>query len=224
MGAEDHSVEKHIARQKLDELSSKFISSTSRQGFTERFEYVAKNFLLPALAYAEASFERKPILTLFTGIFFILGAIPFFTYAIVCGTALAGYCFVALASLLVASLATLIPLSTILLAVLAGAGLASAFVTAMLVSAFLFIRLAILVRQDGKDGAAEWLSDVKEYITGVFATLPYLSKSAEKRSSTPSPQPDAYRETSALKPEHPTENVYTVSPTLSAPVVEGTAY
>ncbi|KAJ3547425.1 hypothetical protein NMY22_g1663 [Coprinellus aureogranulatus] len=208
MGVEHENPEQKSIYQRLEELSANFISSASSvQELSERFEYVLKSYILPAFAYAEASFERKPIATVrfapssaarlianiispalkvFVLVFLALSVVPFLTYAVTCCAALSTYLFLALLTVLTVSIGTLLTLTTILLSVLFGIAIAATFITATIVSSYLVLRLAILVRQEGiVAGAALWVSDIRNHVLGFVSSPPSLSPSDNQRFQAP---------------------------------------
>ncbi|TEB32675.1 hypothetical protein FA13DRAFT_1790398 [Coprinellus micaceus] len=184
MGAES---EGRSLYQRLEDLSTNFITSASSvDELSERFEYVLQSYILPAFAYAEASFERKPILTVFTLVFLTLSLVPFLTFATVCCAALSTYLVVGLLSVLIISAGTILTLSTILLSVLFGTGIAATFITTTIVSAYLVLRLTVHVRQDGFAGAAAWFYDIRNYVLG---SLPPFSNVFQSSSGDGNPPP-----------------------------------
>lgn len=56
----------------------------------------------------------------------------------------------------------------------------------MLVSSYLVLRLALLVRQEGIGGAAIWVSDIQNYIMGLLSAPSsiFYSSESEKRPPT----------------------------------------
>ncbi|KAJ3534703.1 hypothetical protein NMY22_g6807 [Coprinellus aureogranulatus] len=187
MGVEHENSDQRTIYQRLEELSTNFISSASSvQELSGRFEYVLKSYILPAFAYAEASFERKPIATVFALVFLALSVVPFLTYAVTCCAAISTYLFLALLTVLTVSIGTLLTLTTILLSVLFGIAIATTFITATIVSSYLVLRLAIFVRQEGLvAGAAIWVSDIQNYVLGFVSSPPSSSPSDNQRFQAP---------------------------------------
>lgn len=86
------------------------------------------------------------------------------------------------------SLLTLCTLAaTILLSVLFGIGIAAIFITTTIVSAYLVLRLAVLVRQDGFSGAAAWLYDIRNYGLGSLSPFSSVFQSSSGDRNPPPP-------------------------------------
>jgi hypothetical protein len=91
-----------------------------------------------------------------------------------------------LLSFLVSVVTDFVCIATILLSVLFGIGIAATFITTTIVSAYLVLRLAVLVRQDGFAGVAAWFYDIRNYVLG---SLPPFSNVFQSSSGDGNPPP-----------------------------------
>ncbi|RXW12797.1 hypothetical protein EST38_g13057 [Candolleomyces aberdarensis] len=211
---EDRNAAQRSGYKRVEELSSYFFNSASSvQDFTDRFEKLFESYLRPGLAFVDASFDRKPILTLCTDtqvfviVFLILSFLPIGTYLTVMGGTLVAFILGGIISVLIASIGAILIFSTVLLSVLFGTAIAATFVTTMLVGSFLLLRLAVMTRQDGLGGAAMWASDIKDYVLNTLtgsSPPPLISEGKDTPLlESGSTEPQDTQESDVVKSEAP---------------------
>jgi len=132
--------------------------------FASRIEF---EYVRPALTTGTASFHDRPIMTTFLAIFFSLSVLPVLAFLGTVSFAIVSFTLAALAVVFIASSAVVLGLFAILASVLLGALFASAFFTFVAISAYLFFRLFVLVRQEGVSGVSEWACEIKSHILNI---------------------------------------------------------
>ncbi|KAF8807715.1 hypothetical protein BYT27DRAFT_7189808 [Phlegmacium glaucopus] len=151
-----------------------------RSSFVSRFEL---NYVRPALKIGTAYFNDRPILTTFLAIFFVFSILPVLAFLGIGLFVIISFNLIALAVVFIASSAVILGLFAILVAILLGALFASAFFTFMAISAYILLRLVVLVREDGVSGVSGWACEMKSHILNNSA-YGYHAQAQDDRSES----------------------------------------
>ncbi|KAH6903133.1 hypothetical protein BKA70DRAFT_1433653 [Coprinopsis sp. MPI-PUGE-AT-0042] len=158
-----------------DDLTSSFHNGlSSLQNYThESFDKISNGYAGPALSFAEESFAKKPIVTVFLILLSIFSCIPIITFIVFSCLAVLVFAVTALISTIVVSVLTLLFFVSILLLTIGLMALFAAGITVALVASFLAVRLVLLIRQDGFKGLSTFINDVQGYITSAIPKRPF---------------------------------------------------
>ncbi|KAF8167772.1 hypothetical protein B0H34DRAFT_682980 [Crassisporium funariophilum] len=148
-----------------DDLASYFDKSASLvQEYTSRFEH---DYARPALHNSQAFYNERPITATFLAIFSALSIFPTLSFLGIALFTITTFTIIALGAAFVASSVVVLGLLGVLTAILAAAFFTSAFLTVMAVSSYLFIRLVVMVRQEGSSGVSGWVGEIKDYLVST---------------------------------------------------------
>ncbi|KAF8645815.1 hypothetical protein AX16_007558 [Volvariella volvacea WC 439] len=148
-----------------EDLSSYFNRSASAvQAYADRFEH---EYARPALQASQAFYAEQPITALFVAVFSILSILPVLTFI---GFSIFVFLFtfvVAILSAICISSGICIASFFFLLFTLFAVLCISIFITLLALLAYTTYRLAVLVRQGGREGVSEWAHETKDSLTQV---------------------------------------------------------
>ncbi|KAG7095766.1 hypothetical protein E1B28_006471 [Marasmius oreades] len=136
-------------------------SASSVQAYATKLEF---GYARPAFQASKGYFEEFPVLSIFLFAFGLLSLFPILFLLGIIAFSIVGIIFFAVGLVLVISLAIILVLGSILILTLFVNVCIAAFLTSMLVSAYLLIRLLTLVRQHGLDGFNAWATEIRGYI------------------------------------------------------------
>ncbi|KAF9260679.1 hypothetical protein L218DRAFT_567781 [Marasmius fiardii PR-910] len=145
-----------------DQLASYFDRSAS---LVQALEY---EYARPAFQASKTFFEEFPVVSIFLLAFGVLSLLPILILLGLLVFSIVGIVFFAVGLVLVVTVAAALVLGSILIFTLFVNICIAAFLTTILVSAHLLVRLLTLVRKHGLDGMSLWATEVWGY---VLATL-----------------------------------------------------
>ncbi|KAF4623404.1 hypothetical protein D9613_002102 [Agrocybe pediades] len=147
------------------------VDDTPAASWSKYYMYrVEHDVLRPAALKYRAFFEERPLLAIFTAIFCSLSALPVISFLGFASLTVVTLVAISLSCAFVAAFAIIIGLFFVLAFVLAAAFFMSVFLTLGAISTYLFLRLVVLTKRDGRTGMYQWMGETKEQIVGLTAT------------------------------------------------------
>ncbi|KAJ8521500.1 hypothetical protein ONZ45_g1793 [Pleurotus djamor] len=146
-------------RSRSDNLSSYF--DRSANAVREYADVLEHNYARPALVVGSAYYDQHPIISVFLVTLFCLSIIPaltFIGFSIFAGVSLA---LIAISGAVGAFVFVELLFVSIFLCVLIAVVCFSGLMTGSIISLYVFIRLAVLVRYEGRSGLKLWLREMK---------------------------------------------------------------
>ncbi|PFH51134.1 hypothetical protein AMATHDRAFT_143298 [Amanita thiersii Skay4041] len=167
----------------------------------------------PGLANSHMFFKERPLTATFVSIFSLLSFLPVLAFVGLSLFAVVSFTLFALFLTVISSGAVIIALLSILCFALFANFFTSILLTSLIAFCYLFIRLAVLVREGGSTGISQWCSEVTQYVTNPkleempvaeHATIPtesesegvFVHKDAAERSSHSHDEHDEHDERS----------------------------
>ncbi|KAF8973883.1 hypothetical protein BDZ97DRAFT_402832 [Flammula alnicola] len=193
-----------------DELSTQFNKSIGLvRDYTSRLEH---DYAQPAFVVSRGFFEERPISATFIAIFSLLSSFPVFTFLGVSLFIIVTFITIALGVAFIAAAGVVLGLLTILLSILTAAFFTSMFLTLVSVSCYLFLRLVVLVRQEGKSGFFDWAGEMKRYILNTTGRGRQNDSNFRVPEDRPSDSTNAYsgivQEEDNRPPDFPADSPY----------------
>ncbi|KAM6501125.1 hypothetical protein JOM56_004139 [Amanita muscaria] len=148
--------------QPQDDLAAYFKNSVSTVHlYADNFEH---DVVKPAFASSHMFFKERPITATFVAIFSLLSFLPVLSFV---GTSLfvavAVVTFALLAIVLACGLALIAFLSFLLFALFVNF-FTALFITGLVTFAYLLLRLAMLVREQGSAGVSHWVAEIQDFL------------------------------------------------------------
>ncbi|TFK32106.1 hypothetical protein BDQ12DRAFT_528723 [Crucibulum laeve] len=177
-----------------DDLTSYFERSASTvQDYTGKLEH---DYARPLIQAGTVQFQRRPIPATFFGIFFALSSVPTISFIVLSVLTILTIMTIAIVSGVIASVLLLLLLVTLLISTLLFILFVSIFLTGLVLSSYLFLKLILSLRQFGLGGIASWITETKQLVLGsVLNTQP-----ASANTKPPGPPPSAHDSSGPANP------------------------
>ncbi|TFK75622.1 hypothetical protein BDN72DRAFT_892129 [Pluteus cervinus] len=173
-----------------EDLSSYFNRSASAvQVYADKFE---RQYARPALRVSQAFFDEHPVPATFIAIFSILSFLPVLTFIGLSALVLFVVTITGFVSSLCTSAVFILAFFVFLFFTLLVIMCISGLFTALAVGGYTLLRLATLVRHDGREGVAEWAQETKGHLshakTRIMRGMPLRQRVKQQRHVQPQRQ------------------------------------